>query len=82
MQDRDVNDNPFDYDLWTDGTTEVNMQDVKLKPCPFCGGKAAAWESTFCVWKVFCTECGANITLNKDENADVLWNKRVGEVAE
>ena len=41
MQDRDVTDNPFDFDLWTDGTTEVkNMQDVKLKPCPFCGGEA------------------------------------------
>ena len=41
MQDRDVNDNPFNFDLWTDGTTEVkNMQDVKLKPCPFCGGEA------------------------------------------
>lgn len=58
------------------------MTDQELKPCPFCGGKADAWESTFCVWKVFCTECGANITLNTDENADVLWNKRVGEVAE
>ena len=53
-----------------------------IKPCPFCGGKAEALESTFCVWKVFCTECGANITLNTDENADVLWNKRVSEVAE
>lgn len=57
-------------------------RDSQLKPCPFCGGKADAWESTFCVWKVFCTECGANITLNTDENADVLWNKRVDEVPE
>ena len=64
------------------GTGEIEMTEPKLKPCPFCGGKAESWESPFCVWKVFCTECGASITLNTDENADVLWNKRVGEVAE
>ena len=58
------------------------MTEPKLKPCPFCGGKAEAWtDPCFRVWKVFCTECGAecgvNILSNTDENADVLWNRRV-----
>jgi hypothetical protein len=54
------------------------MTEPKLKPCPFCGGKADVWtDPFFCVWKVFCTECGANILSNTDETADVLWNRRV-----
>lgn len=54
------------------------MTEPKLKPCPFCGGEADAWtDPFFYVWKVFCTECGANILSNTDEYADVLWNRRV-----
>lgn len=54
------------------------VEQQELKRCPFCGGKADVWTDPFFrVWKVFCTECGANILSNTDENADVLWNKRV-----
>ena len=54
------------------------MSEEKLKPCPFCGGKADAWtDPCFCAWKVFCTECGANILSSTDGYADVLWNNRV-----
>ena len=56
------------------------MSEEKLKPCPFCGGEADAWtDPFFYVWKVFCTECGANILSSTDEYADVLWNRRVAD---
>ena len=45
----------------------MNGNDVKLKPCPFCGGEAGAMEHTevighgACVkeYYVQCLECGA-----------------------
>lgn len=46
----------------------------KLKPCPFCGGKAdidGEW--------VFCKDCGVGyekVTIKKSISA---WNKRIGE---
>lgn len=50
----------------------------KLKPCPFCGGKAEAcqtYDGFF--WKVMCCGCG-NCTLkyvNKEQAIDT-WNRR------
>lgn len=46
----------------------MNGNDVKLKPCPFCGGEAGAMEHTevigqgACVkeYYVQCLECGAH----------------------
>ena len=56
------------------------MSEEKLKSCPFCGGKADTWtDPSFCAWKVFCAECGANILSSTDEYADILWNKRFAD---
>lgn len=56
------------------------MDEIKLKPCPFCGGKAAAiWngasnERNYCVR---CWECGAETSVYKSEKeAKEAWNRR------
>lgn len=50
----------------------------KLKPCPFCGGKAvilAGFEEH--IW-IFCEECKAEISAHTTEaEAIEAWNKRV-----
>ena len=94
MQDRDVNDNPFDFDLWTDGTTEAkNMQDVKLKPCPFCGGEAELVCTTDnhhapyvrCKYGVYLKpKCTANMypwRYKTAEEAIEAWNNRAEKTA-
>ena len=52
----------------------------KLKPCPFCGGKAALFETTPPCRKLFwieCRKCGAEIHGEKiKEEAIAAWNKR------
>lgn len=64
---------------------------VELKPCPFCGGKAATfirtntgataeWCGPVDHW-VSCTgDCGASTCMHgtKDE-AIAAWNRRVGD---
>jgi transcription elongation factor Elf1 len=93
MQGGDVNDNPFDFDLWTDGTMEVNMQDVKLKPCPFCGGEAELVCTTDnhhspyvrCKYGVYLKpKCTANMypwRYKTAEEAVEAWNRRAEKVA-
>lgn len=48
----------------------------KLKPCPFCGGKAKVWKSGS--YGVVCNTCDANtgfIYPNEQEPVEA-WNKR------
>lgn len=62
------------------------MSYQKLKPCPFCGGKAHYGQAikdidtyTWVKW-VYCTSCKA--TTGKSTNrAEVVraWNQRVGD---
>lgn len=49
---------------------------MKLKPCPFCGGKPALIEAMGEVWYM-CTDCRASVNMaaSKKEAAK-LWNKR------
>lgn len=52
----------------------------KLKPCPFCGGKALLWDICNVVK---CTLCGVEtITYETEEEAIEVWNRRTdnGEV--
>ena len=60
---------------------------MKLKPCPFCGGKAECYSDkayhleeeeyitkTMCF--VVCTECSALVSGNSMESAIDAWNRR------
>ena len=51
---------------------------MKIKPCPFCGGKAESMESWSAGWYVECQECGVMIRLAEDseEEAIEVWNRR------
>lgn len=57
----------------------------ELKNCPFCGGKAQAYEvnkypeSIGKRYSVICTGCGAQVTTTYQEKhwAITAWNKRM-----
>ena len=63
------------------------MTEQKLKPCPFCGGKARI-ERTDCIGSInyhygYCIQCGARTDEYATKKGAIeAWNKRVGEVAE
>jgi len=62
-------------------------ESVKLKPCPFCGGKAIPKNGFVGITLVNCTKCGAIVSFKGDtrvgqtaaEAADPIaaWNRRV-----
>lgn len=59
----------------------------KLKPCPFCGGKAEGLfddEGIFTSFEVVCTQCGVSVSLNSElgywkteSDAHQAWNNRI-----
>jgi Lar family restriction alleviation protein len=65
---------------------EATMTETKLKPCPFCGGKAELVKSnmTLTFADSFCVRCdnlGCFIRPNtphrlSDEDAINIWNRR------
>lgn len=59
-----------------------NMGEIKLKPCPFCGGKAILVEHPLgSLWITKCTHCGTTSGVkNRREYAEMAWNKRVGQI--
>ena len=67
------------------------MPEIKLKPCPFCGGEGKLITSGFndCYSLVKCKQCGAEskpFKISKeycsDEKAAEAWNRRVDNVTE
>ena len=68
------------------------MSEIKLKPCPFCGGEAFIHE--LCEdflgvgWKirgfaVSCQKCHATTQDDKDRNIAIQsWDKRAGQEGE
>ena len=54
------------------------MNDVELKPCPFCGGKA--YITNFDVFGgvkyVVCADCGARIQAPEKAKVAIAWNAR------
>lgn len=56
------------------------MSDVKLQPCPFCGGEARLTEHfglfDGAPFKVQCQNCGANRTDYERADAIDGWNAR------
>ena len=52
---------------------------MKLKPCPFCGGKAEMMEATYLGIEssVICFSCGASgPTVFSEDKAAERWNNR------
>ena len=63
------------------------MADVKLKPCPFCGGEAIqifdVYDGTY-VYGCCTIRCVGNAITNKmrlktDKEAIEAWNRRVND---
>lgn len=56
---------------------------IKLKPCPFCGGRPLSCvnDGTETKFGVICFACGGSISATKDslEEAAEAWNRRAGE---
>lgn len=49
----------------------------KLKPCPFCGGKARIFESDVIFFGVVCKKCNAKISGRATQaSAKRAWNTR------
>jgi len=53
------------------------MKEIKLKPCPFCGGEAYLGESWDQTKTIQCSICGCG-TLHMKNKLDVIeiWNRR------
>lgn len=50
----------------------------KLKPCPFCGGKAIVDGCDDTLWSVICEKCNASIDYNETkQDAIIAWNSRI-----
>ena len=57
------------------------MSNIKLKPCPFCGGEAKLQGITV-VW-IKCKQCGVSTWGFKEEKRAIdLWNSRKPEAEE
>ena len=63
---------------------EVQMEGVKLKPCPFCGSEAVLFHdertvnSKYDLWYVRCS-CGIRTSGVPMGNAIEIWNRRAGD---
>ena len=62
------------------------MSEIKLKPCPFCGGEAVLKRDRIGLYCVKCTNCGCMTTFQFDfgEGEEVsrrkaadVWNRRI-----
>lgn len=59
------------------------MSKIELKPCPFCGGKAAVINSGVMIGQVYiaCRDCYANTKSDSTvEKAMEAWNRRTHKV--
>lgn len=59
------------------------MDEIKLKPCPFCGYlKARLVGSALLNYFILCADCGAFATCKiTEQEAIEAWNRRAGECA-
>lgn len=54
------------------------MNEVKLKPCPFCGGEAEIID-VYGEYGVMCKECNAGTeSAGTMDDAAKIWNERYG----
>lgn len=68
-----------------EGRCGRRMSEIKLKPCPFCGGEAILKRDRIGLYCVKCTNCGCMTTFQFDlgEGEEVskrkaadIWNRR------
>lgn len=57
------------------------MNENKLKPCPFCGGKPVIYKSMLDrTVLVMCSECGATLPSGFSEKTAIkAWNRRAND---
>ena len=69
------------------GKERGRMSEIKLKPCPFCGGEAEAVYAPNDInrWGVQCKSCGCTVEVedwkgveDTRENVIKAWNRRAG----
>ena len=55
------------------------MADVKLKPCPFCGGEATLFKDNYNRFGIMCENCNLylGIELECDEELFDGWRARI-----
>lgn len=53
------------------------MDEIKLKPCPFCGGKADICKFPGCGATIFCSDCQVSTPILDMPVAIQVWNRRV-----
>ena len=58
------------------GKERGRMSEIKLKPCPFCGGEAEMFGNESVVF-VGCKKCTCITDWDDDISAERGWNKRV-----
>ncbi|MEI3020810.1 Lar family restriction alleviation protein [Ruminococcus sp.] len=57
------------------------MSEIKLKPCPFCGGKAGLYHTHDGRSCVQCDECGISTLRKMDARLAIqMWNRRSSEI--
>ena len=60
------------------------MDSKKLKPCPFCGGKAEIMKMGYPHW-IYCLKCGARVhgyvteTKTNEKASIEAWNRRADD---
>lgn len=62
------------------------MYDDRLKPCPFCGGRASMWKTNYHVY-IQCDNFNTDdanghlveVSANTEEEAIRAWNGRVNK---
>ncbi len=58
------------------------MNNTKLKPCPFCGGKAELYKSWWLgqYFQVTCTKCRVTTRVGGTKKGiAAMWNRRTDE---
>ena len=51
--------------------------DIKLLPCPFCGGEAKRNDDLQNWGDIFCADCGCHMSEGSMDKAIKAWNQRV-----